>query len=351
MKLLKSNRSIVIAAVAMAAMLMAAPGTVAAQPAPSTAADSDISSGATVKITTANESTTNWLNITADNTTTIDSADVDITHATRNTTHYTASDASSEYLYQADAVDTNGDGTNDADKHAWEISNDEFADVPAEINENVTLNVTVDLTNSSGSTGTHQFQFTLSNGDQRSVIYLDQNSPALESQTDDPGYSVPFSDRTIEGFGYLADGQNTEVRDIRSINGSNTTVHVYLADEAAADHFSSKFGDSSAGDWDRDAIAKVDDAGAPMFNSELAGPLSDLGYGAAVTYDDSGDTPALVYEFGEEYNGETDVEVEAKSHPGFWEKRDAYGWDAISFGFGVVSMSSGLIVSRRRFWD
>lgn len=211
---------------------LALAGTAAAATAPSVATDSDISDGATIELTNASSDTVSTLNVT---TPTSENADVEveISVADRDLTTYEADSDSSDYeLVEEDNADSE-------DVHEWSITHDEFADVPVLANESATLNYTVTAEADDGTTENTTGQFTLDNGIQRSVIVLDE--PALDGNVDGLSVSEENSSsfwNNVPTVDLSSTDYDAESDDV-GINGSNTTVHVYMQDSNVADEFDS----------------------------------------------------------------------------------------------------------------
>lgn len=228
------------------------------------------------------------------------------------------------------------------------ISGDELADVPMQVGENVTVDVTsYETANESNST---TFQVTLDNEADRSVIYVGDTSVEsgdLASVADESGWTIPALDYELPWGG---DDSSTLTADGVAVNGSSTDVVFVLGNSSVNDDFDSRIGSLDSGAWQPEAASYVDGAAAPIFAANipdsLPGALSGDSISSTTYESDVGGQPALVVDLGDEADGASSVDVEAASALGFFEQADAFGWLAAAGWTGGLSLgglSLGLV--------
>lgn len=219
-----------------------------------------------------------------------------------------------------------------ADSYAFNITADQLQTIPMEAGENKTVKFTIanqsDWDASDANLTT--MDVTLDNTMERSVMYvgdyqIEQGAYGIE-QTDEDGFL---------GVERFAD-RSTALDTTRDIDGSNTTVYAFIANDTAANHYDSDFGSLDSGDWTKDTLTQLDDENAVKnYASALPDDLSaDT---SALKYDTSGSTDALVLELGDEYDGQSTLDVSVNSDPGFFQKIGAYG-----VGVPFTDMNFGL---------
>ena len=247
----------------------------------------------------------------------------------------------------SDAYDgVTDEGTID-ELHTWNVSHDEFEDMPAEIEETTDLNVTVEIEAEDGTEDETDFVFSIENTDERSVMVLDSASmddadvaPAIASDEEDVG-----------GFlGFMA--EETTIYDVDeedvAINGSETTVYMYADDTDVADTFAESI-EEEDGIFGADAV----DDGEPIVEMTM---LADgdliLTYAneAGDAVDEDEDTYAVYHEDedmiklhlgSEDYDADDDEEIDvyAGTHAASFDNFVAS--DEIAEAFG----------SEMGFWD
>ena len=319
MRLLNSKRSTVFVALAMAVLMFASVGVAAAAPAaPTVTADSDIDEDVTIDLVDADEDTVSTLEISTDTADDVESATVEIEHTDRESVHYEADLDSDEYeLVEED----NADGE---DIHQWEISHDEFADVPAQINEDVGMTATITVENDEGDSET-SVEFTLANDEERSVMYVDD---------------AAIDDDEIDGeIGVDADAFSvTEDTNFLGFGGEETNYDVYHID---ADREFATFEDEDEETHVSDIEIAFDDDEAEAFDQRAAATSTDLAPMLTMTFDDEvafvfaddvnedivdtdqdtygvydTDESTLMVSLGEDYEGDVGEVSEASLHVG-----------------------------------
>jgi hypothetical protein len=316
MKFISSSRSTVFVAVAMALMLLASMGTAAAAPTAATiTTNSDIDEGSTVNIVDADSETTSTLEMATATADTIESAQVEITHADRGTTHYEADLDSSDYeLVEEDNADSE-------DVHAWTISHDEFADVPVAVNENATMTATITVADSDGETET-SVSFDLQNGNQRSVVYVGSSSvdndtvgAEVETTVDEVGTLqayYPLSDAEDEDVYHIEDERTVSNYTDADGNTHLSTIEVQPGESGYEDALAASAEDAEAGDLLHDQSALVDGEPVFMFADEADTDLVDTDTDTYAIYDT--EAGMIEYELGDEYADGDTVTVYAGTH-------------------------------------
>ncbi|NUC75060.1 hypothetical protein HTZ84_22605 [Haloterrigena sp. SYSU A558-1] len=236
-----------------------------------------------------------------------------------------------------------------ADEYGFNISGDDLETVPMEAGENKTVKFTIanqsDWEDDAANLTT--MDVTLDNTMERSVMYLGDHQVENEayglSHSNDEGYELPVVGMTMPFTGE----QKTSMDTTRDIDGSNTTVYTYLANDSVQSQFNDNFGSLDSGAWSDDTLAQLGDGAAvKAYANSLPDDFSNDT--SALKYDTSGSTDALVLELGEEHDGESQVDMQVNSDPGLRALFGAYGLEA----FGLGSFSLGVLVlfgSRRRY--
>ena len=222
-----------------------------------------------------------------------------------------------------------------ADEYGFNISGDDLATMPMEAGENKTVKFTIANESDwqSDSANLTTMDVTLDNTMERSVMYIG------DYQVQNNAYGL----EQTEEDGWIFDDKSTSLDTTRTIDGSNTTVYAYLANDTAANHFDSDFGGLDAGDWTKDTLTQLgDDNAVKNYANELPDDLSSDT--SALRYDSSGSTDALVLELGDEYDGESEIDMQVDSDPGRIEKLTAYGFSIpfTDMNFGVPDWIPGV---------
>ncbi|ADB63911.1 hypothetical protein Htur_5023 (plasmid) [Haloterrigena turkmenica DSM 5511] len=340
----------IMLAVITSMFAMPAAATFSTQPAVDSS--SDISDGATISVVDANESNVSALVVDTDANDTIESADVtvDLNNSDRNYTVYDADTASSEYSVNS-SIDTDSDGTADTDRHTWNVSHDEFADVPVAYNDTTDLDFTVEFTDGAGDTANVTGTITISNDGERAVTVVDSASidnsgvgPSVESESQEAGtlakYS-PFHDEPEHDIYTLDDSFGSD---------ANVTHEIYLADGDMASAYDASAEDTEAGDVLIGQTMLANDGLVLTFDSEADSDLVDTSSDAYAVYDSSADK--LTLEPADD-NATLDVvsmnqnpvDVESVSNDDIASTfDDAFGTYALfsNFSVGVLMASFGL---------
>ena len=332
--------------------IFAMPAAAAFTEQPTVAASSDISDGATISVVDASSSNVSSLVVHTNNSDTMDAADVtfDLNNTDRNHTVYSADMTSSEYSLTAD-VDTTGDGSADSNEHTWNISHDEFADVPVDYNSTTDVDFEVEFTDSAGATANVTGTITISNDGDRVVTVVDSSSvdnsavgPSVESQTQEAGTLAsisPFHSGTEHDLYTLDDSLSSD---------ANATHEIYLADGDVADAYASSAEDAEAGDVLVEQTMMTNDDLILTFNEEANTDIVDTSTDAYAVYDSSADK--ITIEPGEDHNNTSIDVMTANDNPVEFASNDevastfsdAFGTlDLIrNFSVGVAMASFGL---------
>lgn len=200
---------------------------------------------------------------------------MNVTHASSGVEYYSGTMASNYSDGDADSDSATG-----GVYHAF--SNDELDDVPMNINQNVTLNVTY-WNDSASSPSPTTVQVYVENGDERSVQRVTENA----SMADVEELSAPF-------YRPLADDYNSvEVDDTVDVNGTATDVIYTLSDSETQDPFSNVSEDVSSSGTFLFAQASVDgdeSATVPMFYKSAPSWYDTDDHGSYMTYSPGDDT-------------------------------------------------------------
>lgn len=320
---------------------------------PSVHSSSDITDGATISVVDANESNVSALTVDTDANDTIESADVtiDLNNSDRNYTVYTADTSSSEYSVDSD-LDTDSDGTADTDRHTWNVSHDEFADVPVAYNGTTDLDFTVEFTDGAGDTANVTGTITISNDGERVVTVVDSSSvdnsgvgPSVESESQEAGVLAKYSPFHEEPQ------HDTYTLDQSFDSSSNATHEIYFADSDVASAYDASAENAESGDVLIEQTMMADDGLVLTFADEANSDLVNTSSDSYAVYDSSADK--LTLEPGDDTNSTIDVysvnqnpvDVESVSNDDIASTfGDAFGtFDLISnFSVGVAMASFGL---------
>ncbi|UTF52750.1 hypothetical protein [Natronosalvus rutilus] len=233
--------------------------------------------------------------------------------------------------------------------YGFNITADQLETVPMEASENKTVHMTIanqsDWTADNANTTT--IEVTIDNTMERSVMYVGdyqiENEVYGLEQTDEDG---------MFGIEYLAD-RSTSLDTTRDIDGSNTTIYTYLAEDTAQTHFEDDLGELDDGEWTTSTLTMLDDSAVRNY-AELPDDLDSET--STLKYDTSGSTDALVLEPGNDYDGETTMDVKVDTDPSWWEATQAYGFNPLGYDFSIPYLTGfagsslfagGLLVSRR----
>ena len=122
-------------------------------------------------------------------------------------------------------------------EYHFHMTEEDFEELPVEINENVDVDATVEYEDEADEEQTEEFTFTLSTTDERSVINVDSDSV----DDDDVGPDATTEEVEVGGFWVSSFGADETdhyyVEDERDVNGSDTTLEIHLTDGDAADAF------------------------------------------------------------------------------------------------------------------
>ncbi|SEW32907.1 hypothetical protein [Natrinema salifodinae] len=243
-------------------------------------------------------------------------------------------DNSSDAFYERNAT---------ADEYGFNLSGDDLETVPMEAGENKSVKVTI--ANQSDWEGENAnlttMDVTLDNTMERSVMYIGDH------QVENEAYGLSHTDKdpkTVAGINIPFTGeQATSLDTSRDIDGSNTTVYAYMANDSVASHFDDNFGSLDSATWSDDTLAQLgDDAAVKAYASSLPDDLDSST--SALKHDTSGSTDALVLELGDEHDGESSIDMQVNSDPGFSDLFSAYGLEAFSIGgfsLGVLFVVGG----------
>lgn len=346
------KRAAVFAVIALAIGAVLAPTAMALTSDPVVNSSSDISDGATVNFEDASSDTNSTLIIETNNGDTIESAELTIEVPDRDITAYSADADSDDYSVDTE-VDTTNDGSADSDVHTWQVSHDEFANVPLQYNESQDLEFNATVTSGAGGEGHVNGTMTLQNQGNMSTHVLD--STAIDDDSVGPEVSV---EEASEGyfFGIGAEDVDTyEIEDTSTVAGTNGTVHLRLADADAADAFESESMVSKF--WGDDELpasqARVftltgayDDSVSALFFDASDSDLVS-GNDTYAVYD--ADSDLVRYEVGGDYSEGDEMDLHVANQPpnvnfdtsvfdaayveglGFWDLRSALGMDALDF--------------------
>lgn len=245
----------------------------------------------------------------------------------------------------SDEFETTDSGS---DSYQFNITEDQLATVPMEAGENKTVKFSVynqsDWTADSANVTT--LNVTLDNTMERSVMYVGdqqvQNEDYGLEQND--GFDVPVADMTLSIWG----SDYTSLDATRDIGGSNTTVHVYLANETAAEDFDSNIGGLDSETWSKSTVTTVDDGHA--VRSYAGAVPSDVDNGTTTMTYDSGSPDVLVFDIGEDFDGQSTIDVSTRSDAPLWTWGNTYGLGSLSPMFlgGSVLAGGFVVFSRRR---
>ena len=228
------------------------------------------------------------------------------------------------------------DGTNG--HYAVNISHDELADMPVEANKNTTATVVITNNTEASNPDTFSFNLTLAADGSRTVVDLNNDVASNEDS---------FSSKTLGLFGIESlaglvgdhEVSSLDQNDL-SVNGSNTTVTVYLSNQTAQDAFSAATKGTEAGVLDVDLSATMDTGSkevvVPHFIDEApdTDALDGTTYGVYHT-----DSNKIVYHLGDEFDGKSEIDsMSVKSG-------NALSWGSVlsfsrDYGFGVLSQKA-----------
>ena len=274
---------------------------------PTVASSSDIADGATISVADASSNNSSALVVNTNNSDTMESADVtiDLADPDRDYTVYSSDMSADEYTMTAD-VDTDGDGTADSDEHTWNISHDEFADVPVAYNGSTDLNFEVAFTDGAGDTANVTGTITISNDGERVVTVVDNASidnsgvgPSVESQTQEAGILATVSPLHDEPE------HDTYTLDQSFDTSSNATHEIYFADSDVASAYDASAENADSGDVLVEQTMLADDGLVLTFADSANTDLVDTSSDSYAVYDSSADK--LTLEPGDNVSSTIDV--------------------------------------------
>lgn len=244
-------------------------------------------------------------------------------------------------------VDTDGDGTNDADRYTFNVSHDQLETVPGESGANTTVAVNVtEFEEDADGNIQETDEGEASAGDlvfatQRSVLFLADGTQAfadVDHDERDPAFFQIFTDSVPDHFVL-----DTE----RTVDGSNTTVTMFLDGDMASD-YSDTAGEPEAGDLLVSMGALGDGEIVGVYYQE-AGDDVDVDADTYMVYDDAADS--LTMHLGDDYDGHTSIDVLTANHKatdfadvGILDFADAFGWTA---AIGSLLATIGVAAVRR----
>jgi hypothetical protein len=232
-----------------------------------------------------------------------------ISISAENNTHATYDDLDDEYTL-TEAVDTTDDATDDSDLHTFNISHSDLETVPVEANgeTTVTIDVTYEYTDGTDTSGTVEDSFTatLNATGERTVLYItddnlgdDSMGGATTSETVEYSFIESLTQDDEEYTTYDLD-------DELAVDGSNTTITVFMTGEMADGFENTLEDDAEDGDLVLGQTLLADETLTMTFNNEVD---SDLANGTYGVYDSSADT--LTVEVGDEHADASTLGVRA----------------------------------------
>ena len=270
-----------------------------------------------------------------------------VEHADRETEHAVLDYTDDVFEVEAEATDT------DPGTYTFTLAHEELEDVPMEIEETVTLDVTVtDLASEADETPESTIEVEVENDDERSVVYVDD-------PTDDDFASYEED----ESFFGLFESQDAELDTERDISGMDTDVEVYSGDGDFSDAFFEAA--DAADDGDRLGV---------MMGSSLDGDITYVfanEAGETITGDDvdEDDTYVVVNDAderidvntGEEFEEEESIDMTlTNDRPGASDLRETLDYDyleslggswGIALPFGMIGtglLSVAFVAHTRR---
>jgi len=229
-----------------------------------------------------------------------------------NETHLTLDDLDDAYAVEEDVENEDEELV---DVHEFNVSHDEFEQVPGEANESTDLDVTIERefedADEEEVDETLELTSTLEFTNERTVLYITDDN--LDDS--DLGGDVDVS---TEEFGFIAslteDDDEFDIYDLDDsvgIDGDETTVHVFLNGDMA-DEFDDAVGDDTESE---DAITGqthlLDEDYTPVFLDEKDPDAVEAGEDSFVVHD--GDE--LRYYIGEDYEDEDELNLRAANQP------------------------------------
>ena len=218
----------------------------------------------------------------------------------------------------ADPVDLSF--TFDATTYEFVFSNDELETLPGEPGDNTTVTMEISenvsdqataAVNSSSTDIEHDYEF----GDERNVMYLadgdDDASVTLDERS--PAFWQVFTDDLTDHWTLDAD---------RSIEGDNTTVYAYMADDNMSADWDETIEGQDDGTFALTVAGAADDTPTFVFMNEVDDDLVDEDEDTYFVYHE--DDNMLALHLGEEYEDEDSVEVFALNT----DPVDAFGFFA-----------------------
>lgn len=314
-----------VLAVFMAIAMVSVGGAIAAEPSlddetTNTSTTSDVAEGDVIEDFNASASEYTYIEYTADS----DQSSLAVQDPDTGTTYYSNSSVMT-------TDETNG-------HYAVNISHDDLSRVPVEANANTTVEVAITNNTEVDNPDTYTFNLTLAADGSRTVIDLNED---VASDDD------IFSSETVGLFnikslaGIIGDHDVSEFeQDDLSIDGSNSTVEVYLTNTTAQESFANATEGTEAGTLDVHLKSTMesgdDEITVPHFVDEAPDDVPDgQTYGVYDT-----DSNKVTYHLSEEdFEGKDEIDTLSVS------SGDALGWTSVlsfsrDFGFGILTQKA-----------
>lgn len=258
----------------------------------------------------------------------------------------------------ADQVDWNATSGNG--NFNVSINHGDLADLERAINSNVTVNMTL-VNDTTATTPDETFVEFFIESDNSSTVQnvddADVDAETVVELTSEEGFSVA-------DFNITSGSDFSEIDQTRDIDGQNTDVVLVFSNDSVASDYSNAVDGLEEGDYVWGAATSLEDTPAVVYYKEAPDHVDEDDDTYGVYKEDIGGQPGIVYNLGDDFEGETTVDITAYGNVGKLlgdnSAASVYGYQTVFFGTdGALSMSGvifpaggslgalGLVAARR----